>query len=123
MRGDFSIIASMPKRSRTSHIPAQIRRRKARRPNDFTSALAESQAFRQLAEDEAAIVPATPVATPRMGRRLEAATRSREGYVGRTVAGQLPTFERAYLVRELTQIAVISGSLLLLLIVLWVVMR
>jgi hypothetical protein len=117
----------MPKRSRTSHIPSQIRRRKPRRPNDFTSALAESQTFRNLAEAEAGAVPlsptAAPVAAPRMGRRLAAATGAREGYSGRTLPGQLPTFERAYLIRELTQIAVISGSLLLLLIVLWVVMR
>lgn len=118
----------MPKRSRTSHIPSQIRRRKPRRPNDFTNALAESQAFRNLAEAEAAAVPmtatATPVAAaPRMGRRLEAATRSREGFGGRTAPGQLPTFERSYLIRELTQIAAISGSLLLLIIVLAVIMR
>ena len=54
---------------------------------------------------------------------MAAAMRSREGFSGRQVPGQLPTFERAYLVRELTQIAAISGSLLLLLIVLWIVMR
>ena len=124
----------MPKRSRTSHIPSQIRRRKPRRPNDFTSALAGSQAFHDLAEAEAAVVPqsperaaaatAAPSPGPRMGRRLEAATRAREGYSPRTAAaGQLPTFQRAYLIRELTQIAVISGGLLLFLIVLWLVMR
>lgn len=114
----------MPKRSRTSHIPSQIRRRKNRRPNDFTSALAESQTFQDLAEAEAAVVPASPAtAGPRMGRRLQAATRVRESYGSRAATGQLPTFERAYLVRELTQIAVISGALLALLLVLWVVMR
>jgi hypothetical protein len=58
-----------------------------------------------------------------MGRRFAAATSAREGYSGRMIPGQLPTFERAYLIRELTQIAVISGSLLTLLIVLWIVMR
>ena len=54
---------------------------------------------------------------------MAAATRAREGFTPRASTGQLPTFERAYLVRELTQIAVISSALLLLLIVLWVVMR
>ena len=113
----------MPKRSRTSHIPSQIRRRKARRPNDFTSALATSETFHEIAEAEAAVVPVSATAPgPRMGRRLEAASRSREGFVARG-AGQLPTFERAYLVRELTQIGVISGALLALLLVLWMVMR
>jgi len=117
----------MPKRSRTSHIPSQIRRRKPRRPNDFTTALAGSQTFRNIAEAEAAAVPLsseTPAApSPRVGRRLAAATQAREGYVGRNTAGQLPTFERAYLIRELTQIGVISGALLLLLVVLFFVMR
>ena len=121
----------MPKRSRTSHIPSQIRRRKARRPNDFSS-LVGSQGLQDIAEAEAAVVPPTPdaataVAAPaagrRMGRRLEAATRAREGYAPRTNTGQLPTFDRAYLVRELTQIGVISSALLLLLIVLFFVMR
>ena len=113
----------MAKRSRTSHIPSQIRRRKNRRPNDFTSALAESETFQEIAEAEAAVSPAAVAAPgPRMGRRLEAASRRREGYVARG-AGQLPTFERAFLMRELTQIGVISGVLLALLLVLWVVMR
>ena len=122
----------MPKRSRTSHIPSQIRRRKPRRPNDFTSALAGSQALHDLAEAEAAVVPPSPEAAalaatatpePRLGRRMAAATRARESFTPRANTGQLPTFERAYLVRELTQIAVISSALLLLLIVLFVVMR
>jgi hypothetical protein len=122
----------MPKRSRTSHIPSQIRRRKPRRPNDFTSALASSQTLHNLAEAEAAVVPPTPEAAgatatatpgPRMGRRLAAASRTRESFAPRANTGQLPTFERAYLVRELTQIAVISGALLLLLVVLFFVMR
>lgn len=66
---------------------------------------------------------AVPLAAPRMGRRLAAASSARESYSGRSVPGQLPTFERSYLVRELTQIGVISGALLALLIVLSVVMR
>lgn len=113
----------MPKRSRQSHIPAQVRRRKPRRPNDFTSQLAESEAFHDLAEAEGAAVPLVPAtATPRMGRRLSAATASREGTAHRAT-GQLPTFERAYLIRELTQIGIISGSLLMVIILLWLVMR
>ena len=116
----------MPKRSRTSHIPAQIRRRKPRRTADFNDALPS-----QIPVTEDAGTPvtastataATAIAEPRIGRRMAAATRSRETYSGRQVPGQLPTFERSYLVRELRQITLISGSLLLVLILLWVLMR
>jgi hypothetical protein len=114
----------MPKRSRTSHIPSQVQRRKPRRTTDYSGALPSANPVSDEAAPLAGSTGSTATAVaPRVGRRLEAATRSRDSYSGRVIPGQLPTFERAYLIRELTQIAVISGSLLALLIVLWVVMR
>jgi hypothetical protein len=41
----------------------------------------------------------------------------------RILAGQLPTFERSYIVDELRRIAIISGGLLALIVVLAIVMR
>ncbi len=67
-----------------------------------------------------ATAPAAPVRT---GRRLEQ-LRSQEAPMGVRIApGQLPTFERTYLVRELRQIGAISGSLLAVIIVLSFVLR
>jgi hypothetical protein len=48
---------------------------------------------------------------------------TREGFTMRSHPGELPTYERTYLVRELTQITIVATSLLALIIVLWVVMR
>jgi hypothetical protein len=60
---------------------------------------------------------------PRAGRRLEQVTRTRDQLTTRIVPGQLPTFERSYLVSELRRIAIISTSLLALIIVLTFVLR
>lgn len=118
-RQGFLIILTMPKRPRQSHIPSQIRRRKPRRSADFSSSLPNPDTA-----DIAGEVAAPAAASPSGGRRLAAVTRQREGAVGRThLAGQLPTFERAYLVRELTQIGLVSGALLVFLLVVWVLMR
>lgn len=59
------------------------------------------------------------------GRRLEQLRRSSVGeHAGpRVIAGQLPTFERSYLVSELRRIAITSGLLLTLIIVLAFVLR
>jgi hypothetical protein len=58
-----------------------------------------------------------------VGRRLELVTRDREQTVVRVIPGQLPTFERSYLISELRRIGMISGSLLALIIVLTVLLR
>ena len=58
-----------------------------------------------------------------MGRRLRAVQQGREGFTVRSHPGELPTYERTYLVRELTQISIVAGSLLALIVVLWLVMR
>lgn len=73
--------------------------------------------------DESSPMPVAAATTARVGRRTAALTRSRDT-VGRLhQTGQLPTFDRVYLKRELTQIAVLSGGLLALILVLWLVMR
>lgn len=63
-----------------------------------------------------------PVDT-RPHRRLELLTRSREQAAVRVVPGQLPTFERAFLVSELRRITVTAGSLFALIILLAIVLR
>ena len=66
-----------------------------------------------------ASAPAVP-----MRRRLEAVRGPAEVTTAyRAVPGQLPTFDRVYLMRELKQIALISTSLLALIIVLAIVLR
>ena len=62
------------------------------------------------------------------GRRLEQLRRSASGEhagpgTGRIIAGQLPTFERSYLVSELRRIFITSGALLTLIIILNFVMH
>ena len=61
----------------------------------------------------------------RQRRRLEAVRTPSEVATTtyRAAPGQLPTFDRHYLMRELWQIGIISGSLLLLIIVLAVILR
>ena len=115
----------MPKRPRQSHIPSQVRKRKPRRTADFSNPLPDSAGAPGLADEPVMAVPtgAAPVAT-RTRRRLEEVTRAHEGVILRTHhAGELPTFERSYLVRELTQIAITSGLMLAIIIVLWLLMR
>jgi hypothetical protein len=66
----------------------------------------------------------TPASTaPRQRRRLESLARDRETSAVRIVPGQLPTFERSYLVHELRNIAITAGILLTLIIVLAIVLR
>ena len=107
----------MPKRPRQAHIPQQSKKRKVRRNPLFTAA------DPYLAPEEN-VVPfrdRQPVAEP-----LPAETTSRRAE-GRLVvvrtAGQLPTFERAYLVNELRQIAFTAAGLLAFIIVLTIVLR
>jgi hypothetical protein len=131
----------MPKRPRQAHIPQQSKRRKVRRPTPGTSTTYPSDETGRngtsVAGDEpafadepvfaeAAVVGATTVATARTGRRLSSLRAPQERMIApgiRAVPGQLPTFERAYLMRELRQIAIVSSSLLALIIVLTIVLR
>src|SRR5262249_14198642 len=71
--------------------------------------------------------PAGNIATApaRAGRRLDMVrTPSTASSAGvRVVPGQLPTFERSYLIREMRQIFLTAGSLLALIIVLTFILR
>jgi len=130
----------MPKRPRQAHIPQQSKRRKVRRPAPGTSStypsdetgrngtsVADEPAFvDEPAFAEAAVVGAATVATARTGRRLSSLRAPQERTIApgiRAIPGQLPTFERAYLMRELRQIAIVSSSLLALIIVLTIILR
>jgi len=65
----------------------------------------------------------TAVAPARQHRRLEQLRGVDTAGGVRVIPGQLPTFERRYLVRELRQISVISGSLLAVIIALTIILR
>ncbi|HLF79228.1 MAG TPA: hypothetical protein VJB57_17240, partial [Dehalococcoidia bacterium] len=132
--GDGAYNRLVPKRPRQAHIPAQARKRKIRRPFGLSSDQEASDAGPELEPnfaDEplnrmgvAGLGNSGPVDTsPRVGRRLELVNRSREQVAVRVIPGQLPTFERSYLINELRRIAVISTGLLALIIVLAVVLR
>jgi hypothetical protein len=61
---------------------------------------------------------------PRAGRRLEMLRGSANRDLGTRVApGQLPTYERGYLMEELRRISLISGGLLAVVLVLTVLLR
>jgi hypothetical protein len=133
----------MPKRPRQAHIPQQAKRRKSRRPTGESTATIADETRGQngsLTVDEEpvfagpppmaepALIGTGPVATaPRTGRRLStlrgAAPSEQTAAASRAIPGQLPTFERAYLMRELRQIAIVSSSLLALIVVLTIILR
>jgi hypothetical protein len=72
------------------------------------------------------ISPAMGVQTPvdtRPYRRLAAVRQNQEAVPIRSLPGQLPTFERAYLIDELRRIGIISTGLLSLIIALTIVLR
>ena len=68
---------------------------------------------------------AAPATSPaRLGRRTGALRAPEERAIAaRAIPGQLPTFERSYLMRELRQIGTISTALLALIIVLTIILR
>ena len=123
----------MPKKPRQAHIPSQItRRRKARRTNGSTPLATSSSGM--LAEPEPASLPVTESAAKRVEPAAERRSRrldmlrapqspSTTSSSVRVVPGQLPTFERAYLMRELRQIALTGTILLAAIIVLTIVLR
>jgi hypothetical protein len=117
----------MPKKPRQSHVPKQqVARRKVRRPNVQSSAVMApayvEEPFVDSGEGEQVIESSTPVA-PRPSRRLELVRQSRESVPLRSLPGQLPTYDRAYLVSELRTISIVTASLLALIIVLAIVLR
>ena len=129
----------VPKKPRQAHVPAQQRsKRKPQRPFMTAAARAaepvEDEAFEPNFADQpvlmrggaAALGNTTgPVDTrPRpAGRRLEMLRGNRETMTMRVTPGQLPTYERSFLQEELRRIAMISGGLLAVILVLTVLLR
>jgi hypothetical protein len=115
--------AVMPKRSRQAHIPSQVTRRRIRRTNLGSGDLepAVDNAVNEVATPAFTAAPAVAAAS-RPGRRMESLSGNREAAI-RVIPGQLPTFERAYLVKELRQILLTAGSLLAVIIALSFVLR
>jgi hypothetical protein len=139
----------MPKKRRNAHVPQQAaRRRRAAARRDFAPAPdppLESEPRADLdgnpiyasetadwSSATAGYSPTGPVETRphwigtqtarREGRRRAELRGGAAGQV-RVTPGQLPTYERAYLVNELQRIGIISGSLLAVIIVLAIVLR
>ncbi len=127
----------VPKRPRQAHIPAQQRSsRKPKRPFTTANERAE-EAAEELFEPNFADEPlvrggvATGFATgpvdtrpqPRAGRRLQMLRGNPEHTPLRVAPGQLPTYERSYLMEELRRISLISGALLAVVLVLTVLLR
>ena len=126
----------VPKRPRQAHIPAQQRTsRKPKRP--FMTAGQRAEAAEELFEPNFAEEPvfaggvlpgqSGPVDTrpqPRIGgRRLQTLRGNPETGAVRITPGQLPTYERSFLQEELRRIAMISGGLLAVILVLTVLLR
>jgi hypothetical protein len=120
----------VPKKSRQAHVPSQIRKRKARRAGQvpaYPDSLDEVEPVfadpPNFMNGVAGMGDASGPVETRPARRLELLRSSREQASVRVVPGQLPTFERAYLVGELRRIALTAGSLLAVIIVLALVLR
>ena len=120
----------MPKKPRQAHIPPQaIKHRRARRPfmQGATSSEGLATAAGPTVDSFNSGSPAAAAATPtpvRQRRRLEAVRGPTEvTTVYRANPGQLPTFDRHYLMRELFQIGWMSGLLLGVIIFLAIVLR
>jgi hypothetical protein len=115
----------MPKRSRQAHIPQQVKRRKVRRPDASQDEPPPQFADPPLISEPAYMGtgPVAPTPPPPAGRRRLELVQRRQESVVRVVPGQLPTFERAFLMAELRQIGIISGALLALIVVLALIVR
>lgn len=135
----------MPKKRRQAHIPQQVRKRKpARRlaasaapeqragldgsptfANDVRAPAVSAHASIDGPVEERGDWPGQAIATetPRR-RRLEELRQRQQSAPARAAAtGQLPTFERAYLMSELRRISITAGTLLALIVVLAIVLR
>ncbi len=119
----------MPKRPRQAHVPQQPRKRKARRQPAAPPAApsdAEAPVFAEappLVNVAGAFGDASGPVETRPHRRLDRLAESRERVTVRAVPGQLPTYERSYIMAELRLIGVTFGGLLALVLLLAVVLR
>jgi hypothetical protein len=114
----------VPKKPRQAHVPRKVtRKRKAPRreavtvPADSFIDVSGPVQVPGYGRD-----PVGPIAMPSAGTRaVHHAPAPRPGTT--RAAGQLPTFERAYLIEELRRIGVISAGLLGLIVALTIVLR
>lgn len=118
----------MPKKARRAHVPQQVvrKRKTARRPEPPSPIVDDApEPEPALADPPAAVTPAARSGRveTRPRRRLELLTRARDQATVRVVPGQLPTFERAYLVNELRRITITAGSLLAIIVLLAILLR
>jgi hypothetical protein len=138
----------MPKKRRAAHIPQQAtRRRKAAPRHNFAPAPDQTPETEPRSDLDGNPIFANEIAVPgatagyaavgpvetrpqwihsqtarREGRRRAELRGVTTGPV-RLAPGQLPTYDRAYLVSELQRIGIISGSLLAVIIVLTIILR
>ena len=118
----------MPKKARRAHVPQQVvrKRKPTRRSEPLTPGVDEEPESEPTFADPPAFVHPSAQSGPvdtRPHRRLELLTRAREQTVVRVIPGQLPTFERAYLVNELRRITMTAGVLLAIIILLAIILR
>ena len=103
-------------------MPTQSKKRKVRRTATSTfQSVADTGAADQSRPDSELDLTAEAERRPR--RRLDRVAQTHEGSGVRVTPGQLPIFERGYLIRELKQIGVISAALFALTILLAIVLR
>jgi hypothetical protein len=116
----------MPKRARQAHIPkkAPSRRRKARRPAVVTGSDAYLDVSGPISAAPFGSEPVAPIPLPtRDGPRPRTQQAQALRSSAARASGQLPVFERSYLVEELRRIATTAGSLLALIVILALVLR
>jgi len=135
----------MPKKRRQAHIPQQVRKRKpARRlavppvpeeragldgspafAGDVRAPAVSAHAGIDGPAETRSNWPGQAIATetPRHRRLEELRQRQQSAPIRAAASGQLPTFERAYLMSELRRISITAGTLLALIVVLAIVLR
>ncbi len=108
----------MPKRPRQSHVPRQAATRKRKATRRPLYSPEELYAPNPVVEEPPPAAPERQRAVVGQRRRQLSGDQS---YAVR--AGQLPTFERGYLVDELRRIGITAAGLMALIIVLTVLLR
>lgn len=114
----------VPKKPRQAHVTLKSRKRKVRRqqaPHAIEDRPLPSHDSGSTAETSSVVAAEPRLAAPAAGGRL--AARRAQAETTRARQGQLPTFDRAYIMRELRQIGVISSVLFGLIVVLTILLR
>jgi hypothetical protein len=116
----------VPKKPRQAHVQRQITRKRKSTRRAEPLAVPENLGIEAAAIPGVTfrnpVAPIPPPVAPAAARAVRSAPAPVRAGTARA-AGQLPTFERAYLVDELKRIAVISTSLLAVIVVLTLVLR